>query len=127
MSRNRAEGREGCRARAREKAIDAHPLTRRASLSPSRERRATPARAVAAVMAAHANQHGAETPSRATHPDAFHRRVYVCTHTRTYVRTHVHARAGVTLTTGETKASTERPTDRQAGGRTDERTRRDTG
>lgn len=27
-------------------------------------RRATPARAVAAVMAAHANQHGAETPSR---------------------------------------------------------------
>lgn len=27
------------------------------------ERRATPARAVAAVMAAHANQHGAETPS----------------------------------------------------------------
>jgi len=44
-----------------EKAIDAHPLTLRASLP---QRRATPAQAVAAVMAAHANQHGAETPSR---------------------------------------------------------------
>lgn len=56
------------------------------SSSPGRERRATPARAVAAVMAAHANQHGAETPSRATLPATrFASRVYVyayvCTRT----------------------------------------------
>lgn len=47
------------------------------------ERRATPARAVAAVMAAHANQHGAETPSRPSLPFPLHPQprtsAYVCT------------------------------------------------
>jgi len=94
-SRSGAEGREGYRARAREKAIDAHPLTRRASLLPSRERRATPARAVASWRRMQISMAPRRPPARPSPTRFATVYTYVYTHTRTYARTHARTHVRV--------------------------------
>lgn len=83
------------------------------------ERRATPARAAAAVMAAHANQHGAETPSSTLNPG----QARTCVHSvprrgrcalRVASRERVHATrvAESCFTHAKREPSTDRPKDR---------------
>lgn len=88
------------------------------------ERRATPARAAAAVMAAHANQHGAETPSRSPSSSTLNPgQARTCVHSvprrgrcalRVASRERVHATrvAESCFTHAKREPSTDRPKDR---------------